>query len=882
MGIKAQRMIKWPLTSREIELERLSRVWSDRQCKGVLLRGSAGVGKSRLAEEFLALVVRNGLKGWRVTASAASAVIPLGAISHLMPPHLDLRDPVNSIRMISSAEFGPQPHSSRAVWVDDIHLLDGPSAMLLRELVDAQVIRLIATIRSGEPVREAVSELICIDDMYQLEVSAFSKEQVDAMLNAALNGPVSRRTLHDLYAVSNGNALYLHELVLGALDSGVMTSNGEIWEISGDRLRSTPKLIELVKSRVASVNSAERDVLELLALCGPLPLTDALQAASSAAVFSLERSGLITTSTSRHRATLQLAHPLHGEVLRDAIPVLRRRALLMGQVDRTLSYGARRRDDALHIATWKLAATGSADPNLLIRAATLARHAHDYRQTIKLLQAVPSGQSSSKSMLLLGEAHFELGDFELAEHAFSRAEELSRDETQRISIVIERTQSLFWGAGRLDDGLAANTGALAITTDPILRKVLMINEGCMRIAADDPNRGLELLHGVEEFPDPRVRLYGMAVKSAGLQATGKATEALLLCEKARIEHEESAEETVLQTSSWQLIYTAMAQCSAGQLEQALAAADQAYANTVTKHAPLPQGWAALVLAQGYWLTGRVAEARRWFAESLARGRRHRLPSALRLSASGLAASCAVMGDLVTAKQVLADFDTYPHHTVYWEGQERLGEAWLLAAYGRVGEARAVLMRAASSARNRGHISSEALLLTDAARLGGAKLVRNRLASLADICDGALTSTQASLAAALATGDPKHLMQVAEYLHALGSNLLAAEAATQAAAAWQRAREGHKAGIAAQMASACANRCQGARTPLLATGRSTAALTAREKEIALLAAGGAASKEIAQLLDLSVRTVDNHLQRVFAKLGVSSRRHLASKIGTPGL
>ena len=48
------------------------------------------------------------------------------------------------------------------------------------------------------------------------------------------------------------------------------------------------------------------------------------------------------------------------------------------------------------------------------------------------------------------------------------------------------------------------------------------------------------------------------------------------------------------------------------------------------------------------------------------------------------------------------------------------------------------------------------------------------------------------------------------------------------------------------------------------------LTAREREIALLVAQGRSSKEIAAALVLSVRTVDNHLQRVFAKLGVTSR------------
>jgi DNA-binding CsgD family transcriptional regulator len=51
------------------------------------------------------------------------------------------------------------------------------------------------------------------------------------------------------------------------------------------------------------------------------------------------------------------------------------------------------------------------------------------------------------------------------------------------------------------------------------------------------------------------------------------------------------------------------------------------------------------------------------------------------------------------------------------------------------------------------------------------------------------------------------------------------------------------------------------------------LTSREREIALLVAQGRTSKEVAAALVLSVRTVDNHLQRIFAKLGVTSRAQL---------
>ena len=55
------------------------------------------------------------------------------------------------------------------------------------------------------------------------------------------------------------------------------------------------------------------------------------------------------------------------------------------------------------------------------------------------------------------------------------------------------------------------------------------------------------------------------------------------------------------------------------------------------------------------------------------------------------------------------------------------------------------------------------------------------------------------------------------------------------------------------------------------------LTRRERDIATLAVGGASSKEIAERLYLSVRTVNNHLQSAYSKLGIAGRRELATAL-----
>ena len=52
------------------------------------------------------------------------------------------------------------------------------------------------------------------------------------------------------------------------------------------------------------------------------------------------------------------------------------------------------------------------------------------------------------------------------------------------------------------------------------------------------------------------------------------------------------------------------------------------------------------------------------------------------------------------------------------------------------------------------------------------------------------------------------------------------------------------------------------------------LTAREREVAKLAAEGLSNREIAQRLGTSVRTVESHLAHVYSKLGVTRRENLS--------
>jgi DNA-binding NarL/FixJ family response regulator len=58
------------------------------------------------------------------------------------------------------------------------------------------------------------------------------------------------------------------------------------------------------------------------------------------------------------------------------------------------------------------------------------------------------------------------------------------------------------------------------------------------------------------------------------------------------------------------------------------------------------------------------------------------------------------------------------------------------------------------------------------------------------------------------------------------------------------------------------------------------LTARQQEVALLVADGHTNRQVAQALNISIRTVDNHVANLFRTLGLPSRVSLAARIRPP--
>jgi DNA-binding CsgD family transcriptional regulator len=173
-----------------------------------------------------------------------------------------------------------------------------------------------------------------------------------------------------------------------------------------------------------------------------------------------------------------------------------------------------------------------------------------------------------------------------------------------------------------------------------------------------------------------------------------------------------------------------------------------------------------------------------------------------------------------------------------------------------------------------HLMWAAWIFHDAARLGHAALVCDRLDALAESIEGQLVPAMARHARALAKGDGPALDHASAEFLGIGNVLFAAEVAAQAHQAHLRSGHAVRARQAAARTAALASRCPGVQTPPLTTAAANP-LTRRELEVASLAADGLQSREIARRLRISVRTVDNHLGSVYDKSGASGRQELAT-------
>jgi DNA-binding CsgD family transcriptional regulator len=318
----------------------------------------------------------------------------------------------------------------------------------------------------------------------------------------------------------------------------------------------------------------------------------------------------------------------------------------------------------------------------------------------------------------------------------------------------------------------------------------------------------------------------------------------------------------------------------GRLAEAFEIGEAGYEVARQQRHPIGQILFTMNLGRAALVAGAPRRAKRWLAECDALCAKFGFDGPRRIVLSGLATANSWLGEVDLALRAAEETVGLAPFGFLSAEQDR-GRAWAAVAANEPEAGRAILSDAVAQAARVGDRSCEALLLHDLVRLGRAAEVADRLSELAGLGDTRLVEAYAAHARAAAGEDPAGLVEASEALEAIGVVLAAAEAATAAAQAWLRRGEPRRAAGAQTRAAALVLRCEGARTPGLATAAVTVALTKREREIVGLAAAGASSDAIAGRLFLSVRTVNNHLQRAYIKLGVTSRSELRAALVRDG-
>ena len=500
----AQVSVPWPLARRTDERDGFAAALDQDGTNVVVLYGPAGVGKSRLADAFLDAAETSGRLTARVTGSRAAALMPLGALAPVLPHDLDSSATARELFERTRTEFVSLGGDGRLVLlVDDAHLLDTSSSVLLTQLIDAGAVFVVATIRDGEAVPDAVAGWWRSERALRMDLKDLDRSAVAEVLRLALGGEVGADTVRRLHVASGGNPLLLRELVLQALGADRLRDDSGTWRIVG-AIPPSQRLSDLFAARLTPLSDGARDVLEQLALCAPLGPAELTGEHTPHDLEALERAGLIRVLLDDHRQQVTLAHPLYGEALRAGVPALRRRAILLGAADRVEALGARRREDPPPHRHWRLDAGGSPGPELLLQAATVARYAHDFAEVERLASVLMDAEPSAEAAVLLGEAHYELGRFDEAEAVLAAPVPPGTPVPLLVQRATLRTKNLQWGLCDAAGAMAAVDAALAVVGAE-QGDDLVAERGSVLLFSGHPQDALDIFDTIDggDRPDPR-------------------------------------------------------------------------------------------------------------------------------------------------------------------------------------------------------------------------------------------------------------------------------------------------------------------------------------------------------------------------------------------
>ena len=747
---------------------------------------------------------------------------------------------------------------------------------------------MVVTIRSGAAAPDAVVGLWKEDLLQRVEVPPLTRNDVEKLLAEVLGAPFDESSIERLWNLTGGNALFLREVLQAAGEAGQLARSGAVWQWRGTFAPSA-RLRELVEIRLRSLGSVARRLVDALAISEPLGASLARELSSAAALVEAERSGVLDVEADGRRQQVRLTHPLYAEVVRAEMPSLHAREVRGELVDAFRRRGLRRRGDIMRQAVFQLEGDGEADADLLAVAAAQANSVMCWDVAERLARTAVLQDPGTYARVSLGSALYGLGRVVEADEVLTGAAAVARTDEERATAAIALSSTLFWGRSRASEAEAVVAAAEATINDRTLRSGMSALRALFTLFAGRPDAAVEIATPVLSLPTyPAAVIWASVSMTIAKSRCGRTEDALRANEKgwALIAEGQSEGPAMADHALLPLMYSEItALLAAGRPAQANARAAALYDEVGGRTLGMVKAVPCLLRGQAALAVGRPASAARWLREAATELVKNDPVGWLYWCLLALAEALALLGDGLGARRALTDARAARRATfVLWVPDADLTEAWVLAGVGEVSRAVSMAGRAARIAGEAGQNFVEALALHTAVRLDQPASVGARLRELTQACDSFLVGAFSDHADALAAGDGTKLDEVSARLQGAGASLLAAECAAQACAAhWQRGRRGSS-WASAQRANDLVDACEGARTPALAHASAPLPLTAREREVAGLAARGFSNRAIAEQLILSVRTVEGHLDKVYSKLGLDGRHELTNILSSdrPGV
>lgn len=562
--------------------------------------------------------------------------------------------------------------------------------------------------------------------------------------------------------------------------------------------------------------------------------------------------------------------------MRGSIGRLRLRRLSRALVDAVTETGLRRADDATRLVRWQIDAGIAPDLPVVLAGLRLARHHQDW-STVAILANAALGAGDADAAGWLVEAHVALGEFDeadaVADLALAHPERLSEEAI--VQLHRARAESLFFSRDDASGAVETVAALLPTVEDPLQRELLTFSQAAILAWSGRLAEARALAAQIADSDVELVAVQAAMITELVAAVAGPAGRAVELADEWFARHLAIDDLNGANGPGFHLVIKCVALTNAGRLAEAAALAEAGYGASVGDRVLAGQLWFSLELGRISLLRGDAVAAERWYREEVALCRATGWRRPITLGLSGLAVALAQQGDAEGAAAAIAERDASGYRVIELFALEGArGTAWARSAAGDPEAARALLADAIAEAEAQGLTLLAATARLDALRLGD-RGHADALAAAAEVVDSPLVTLAARWADA--GHDAAELDAVAAGFEELGALMVAAEVAARAAEAWKRTGAPRAAAASQLRADELVRRCRGTATPALTVVETVVPLTAREREIAVLVADGSTTKEVAERLFLSARTVSNHLQNAYTKLGISKRTELAAAL-----